>query len=114
MSLGEQIAARRVKEKRTIEVPEWGEDNAPLILYASAITAGDINKLQRKHKNFLNDMTVDGMVDLIIMKAETKDGEKAFSLEDKPFLMSEKVSIIAELSAKMFGETVSVEEQEKN
>jgi len=28
--------------------------------------------------------------------------------------MSEKVSIIAELSAKMFGETVSVEEQEKN
>ena len=29
-----------------------------------------------KHKNFLNDMTVDGMVDLIIMKAETKDGEK--------------------------------------
>jgi hypothetical protein len=59
-------------------------------------------------------MTVDGMVDLIIMKAETKDGEKAFTLEDKPFLMSEKVSIIAELSAKMFGETVSVEEQEKN
>ena len=114
MSLGEQIAARRIKQKRTIEVPEWGEDNTPLILYASAVTAEDINKLQRKHKNFLNDMTGDGMVDLIIMKAETKDGEKAFTLEDKPFLMSEKVSIIAELSAKMFGETVSVEEQEKN
>lgn len=114
MSLGEQIASRRVKEKRTIEIPEWGEDNVPLILYTSAITAGDINKLQRKHKNFLNDMTVDGMVDLIIMKAETKDGEKAFTLVDKPFLMSEEVSIIAGLSAKMFGETVSVEEQKKN
>jgi|TARA_X000001382_G_scaffold19571_2_gene11947 hypothetical protein len=114
MSLGEQIANRRIKEKRTIEVPEWGEDNTPLILYASAITAGDINKLQRKHKNFLNDMTVDGMVDLIIEKAELEDGKKAFSLSDKPFLMSEKVNIIAEVSAKMFGETVSVEEQEKN
>ena len=114
MSLGEQIAARRIKQKRTIEVPEWGEDNTPLILYASAVTAGDINKLQRKHKNFLNDMTVDGMVDLIIMKAETKDGEKAFTLVDKPFLMSEKVSIIAELSAKMFGDVVPVEEHEKN
>ncbi len=114
MSLGEQIAARRVKEKRTIEIPEWGEDNVPLILYASAITAGDINKLQRKHKTFLNDMTVDAMVDLIIMKAETKDGQKAFTLEDKPFLMKEEVNIIATLSAKMFGETVSVEEQEKN
>ncbi len=114
MSLGEQIAARRVKEKRTIEVPEWGEDNTPLILYASAITAGDINKLQRKHKNFLNDMTIDGMIDLIIMKAETKDGERAFSEIDKPFLMREEVNIIATLSAKMFGDVVSVEEQEKN
>ena len=114
MSLGEQIASRRIKEKRTIEVPEWGEDNTPLILYASAITAGDINKLQRKHKNFLNDMTVDGMVDLIIEKAELEDGKKAFSVSDKPFLMSEKVNVIAEVSAKMFGETVSVEEQEKN
>jgi hypothetical protein len=114
MSLGEQIAARRVKEKRTIEIPEWGEDNVPLILYTTAITAGDINKLQRKHKNFLNDMTVDGMIDLIIMKAETKDGNKAFTLEDKPFLMREEVNIIATLSAKMFGDVVSVEEQEKN
>jgi len=114
MSLGEQIAARRVKEKRTIEIPEWGEDNVPLILYTTAITAGDINKLQRKHKNFLNDMTVDGMIDLIIMKAETKDGNKAFTLEDKPFLMREEVNIIAALSAKMFGDVVSVEEQEKN
>ena len=114
MSLGEQIAARRVKERRTIEVLEWGEDNSPLILYASAITAGDINKLQRKHKNFLNDMTVDGMVDLIIMKAETKDGQKAFTLEDKPFLMSEKINVIAEVSAKMFGDVVPVEEYEKN
>ena len=59
-------------------------------------------------------MTVDGMVDLIIMKAETKDGEKAFTLEDKRFLMSEDVNIIANLSAKMFGDPVSVEEQEKN
>jgi len=114
MSLGEQIAARRVKEKRTIEIPEWGEDNVPLILYTTAITAGDINKLQIKHKNFLNDMTVDGMIDLIIMKAETKDGNKAFTLEDKPFLMREEVNIIATLSAKMFGDVVSVEEQEKN
>jgi len=114
MSLGEQIAARRVKEKRTIEIPEWGEDNVPLILYTTAITAGDINKLQRKHKNFLNDMTVDVMIDLIIMKAETKDGNKAFTLEDKPFLMREEVNIIATLSAKMLGDVVSVEEQEKN
>jgi hypothetical protein len=59
-------------------------------------------------------MTVDGMVDLIIMKAETKDGNKAFTLEDKPFLMREEVNIIATLSAKMFGDVVSVEEQEKN
>lgn len=114
MSLGEQIAARRIKERRTIEVPEWGEDNAPLILYASAITAGDIKKLQREHKNFLNDMSIDGMVDLIINKAETKDGERAFTKLDKQILLNEKINIIAEVSAKMFGDVVPVEEHEKN
>ena len=30
MSLGEQIASRRIKEKRTIEVQEWGEDNVSI------------------------------------------------------------------------------------
>jgi len=114
MSLGKQIAARRNKQRRTIEASGWGEDDAPLVIYAGPITAGDINKLQRKHKNFLNDMTIDGMVDLIIMKAEDVDGTRLFTLEDKVYLMAEEVSIIADIAGKMFGDNDSIEEAEKN
>ena len=49
------------------------------------------------------------MVDLIIMKAEDKDGEKLFTLEDKPILMRESVAIISKIAGEMFS---SVEKQE--
>jgi hypothetical protein len=114
MSLGAQIAARRNTQRRIIDVPEWGEDDVPLRLYCGPITAGDIDRLQRKHKNFLNDMTIAGMVDLIIHKAEMEDGAKAFTLEDKPHLMRETVAVISEVAGQMFGETVDVEQAEKN
>jgi hypothetical protein len=113
MSLGSKIAEKRNKQRREIEVPEWGDD-APLSIHVSAITAGDIDKLQRKHKDFLNNMTIAGMVDLIIAKAEDADGQRLFTLEDKFTLMAEPVNLIAELAGKMFADVESIEEQEKN
>ena len=114
MSLGAQIAARRKEQRRVIEVQQWAEDDAPMLLYVGAITAGDIDKLQRKHKNFLNDMTIAGMVDLIIMKAEVEDGSRAFTLEDKAILMREPVALISDIAGQMFGDVVDIEEAEKN
>jgi hypothetical protein len=57
---------------------------------------------------------MEAMIDLIILKAETKDGEKAFTIADKPFFRRQKVDIVATLAGNMFGETLSVEEHEKN
>tara|TARA_B100001939_G_C16924615_1_gene611010 strand:- start:1557 stop:1901 length:345 start_codon:yes stop_codon:yes gene_type:complete len=114
MSLGSKIAERQSKQRRTIEVSQWGDDGAPLLVYCKPITAGDINKLQRKHKDFLNNMQVEGMVDLIIMKAEDVDGNRLFTLEDKATLMSEPVNLIAEISGKLFSDVETVEDQEKN
>lgn len=115
MSLAKQIAEKRQADnRRAIEVPEWADDGAPVILYVGSITAGDIDKLQRKHKDFLNNMTMAGMVDLIILKAQTKEGEKAFSLEDKPILMREPVNVIAGLAGQFFSDIASIEDQEKN
>jgi len=115
MSLGKQIAERRNKQRRVIETPShWGEDDAPLFIYCTPITAGEINKIQRKHKNFLNEMTVDGMVDLIIMKAEDEGGNRLFTLEDKIYLMAEDAPVVADIAGKMFGEHDSIEEAEKN
>ena len=113
MSIANQIASKRNKDRRVIEVPEWGDD-APVLLYVGAITAGDMDRLQRKHKDFLNNMTIAGMIDLIIAKAEDKDGNRAFTLEDKMTLMREPVNLIADIAGKMFGDVESVEEQEKN
>ncbi len=113
MGLGERIAAKRQAERRIIEVPEWGDD-APLAIYVSPLTCADVDKLQRKHKDFLTSMSIAAMVDLIIQKAEDKEGEKLFTLEDKPFLMREQITVVSTVAAQMFAGISSVEEQEKN
>ena len=114
MGLGEQIAARRALQRKQIEVVEWGEDGNALIIYCGPITAGDIDKLQRKHKDFLNNMTITGMIDLIIAKAEDADGKRLFTLEDKMYLMKESVTLISDIAGKMFGDVDTVEDAEKN
>lgn len=114
MGLGEQIAARRALQRNRIEVFEWGEDGEPLVIYSGSITAGDIDKLQRKHKDFLSNMTVTGMVDLIIAKAEDVDGKRLFTLEDKMYLMKESVTLISDIAGRMFGDVETVEDAEKN
>ena len=53
------------------------------------------------------------MVDLIILKAETGQGEKLFTLEDKAILMREEVGVISTVAAAFMSGT-SVEEHEKN
>ena len=114
MGLGEQIAARRALQRKQIEVVEWGEDGNALIIYCGPITAGDIDRLQRKHKDFLNNMTITGMIDLIIAKAEDADGKRLFTLEDKMYLMKESVALISDVAAQMFGDIQTVEDAEKN
>ena len=114
MSLGKMISEKRDRQRRVIEVPEWGDDDAPLLIYSSALTAGDLNKIQKKHKNFLNDMTIDGMVDLIIMKAQDVDGNKLFTLEDKIYLMGEQISIIINIAGGIIGGIDTIEDAEKN
>ena len=102
MSLGSKIAEKRNNvQRRTIEISEWGDD-APLSIYVSPVTGGDIDKLQRKHKDFLNNMTIAGMVDLIIAKAEDADGNRLFTLEDKYTLLAEPVDLIAIIATQIF------------
>jgi len=50
---------------------------------------------------------------MIILKCETQEGEKAFTLEDKAVLMGEPVGVIAGLFGNVFGAD-SVEAHEKN
>lgn len=114
MNLAKRLAARQDADRRSIEVAEWGEDEtSPQIVYYGPFLAIEMDKVQRKHPNFLQNITLAGMVEIIVMKAEDKDGNKLFTLEDKPTLMREPMSLITRVAAAMMA-TESVEEQEKN
>ena len=58
-------------------------------------------------------MTIEGLVDLIIMKALDEDGEKAFDVGDKPVLMRQSVTIVSEVAGQLMGEMNDVEEVKK-
>ena len=112
MSIAKRIA-ERTSSKRHIDVAEWGDEGKPEKVYYGPLLAGELNRIQRKHPKFLSDTSFDAMIDLIILKAENGQGEKLFTLEDKPVLMREEVSVISTVAAAlMSGE--SIEEQEKN
>lgn len=112
--LGQRIAAASASiDARVMEIPEWGDDNGPLKLYYHPISGADISRVQRKHKDFLANPSMDAMVELIVIKAIDADGEKLFDLEDKAILSRQSAGTIATVFGSIF-ETVSVEEQEKN
>ena len=114
MGLGAQLAAKRQQTRRIISVAEWGDDDQPLQIYASALTCQEFDRIQKKHKDFLSSQSIEGMVDLIILKAENGDGDRLFTLEDKPHLMREPLSVVTRVAAEMMGSVTSIEDHEKN
>jgi hypothetical protein len=112
MSISKRIAGR-TSTKRHIEVIEWGDEGKPEKVYYGPLLAGELNRIQRKHPNFLGSASFDAMVDLIILKAENGQGEKLFTLEDKAILMREEVGVISTVAA-AFMSGDSVEDAEKN
>ncbi len=112
MSIAKRIAERTSK-KTHIEVEEWGEPGAPEKVYFGPLLAGELNRIQRKHPSFLQSASFEAMVELIVLKAENGQGEKLFTLEDKPILMREQVGVISRVAAEMMSGP-TVEELEKN
>lgn len=112
MGLAKELRNRREVKTREVLVPAWGDESGEFKLYSRAITCYDLDQLQKKHPNFLNNTTVGAMVDLICMKAEDEGGNKLFtSAEDRMDLMGEETSIISEIANQMFAEIESVEEK---
>jgi hypothetical protein len=54
-----------------------------------------------------------GMAEVIIMKAEDKDGNKLFTLDDKKFLMDHPATMITRIGSALLSYE-SIEEKEKN
>jgi hypothetical protein len=115
-SIASQLAKARKdhQQQRIIEVPEWTIDGVPLKIYVYPLTAGDLVKLERKHKDFMQRQTMESMIDLIILKAGDADGNRLFTLADKTHLSDEPLEVVSTVAAQMFGQIDSVEDAEKN
>lgn len=66
------------QETKVIEVPEWGEPDKPLVIYAPPLTLRDKRIVAK-----IAELDVGAMADLLIEKARDKDGNRIFSKMDK-------------------------------
>lgn len=115
MGLAKELRGRRTVEAREVLVPAWGDEYGAFKLYCRSITCYDLDVLQKKHPNFLQNTTIGAMVDLIVMKAIDESGQKIFnSGEDRMDLMGEETNVISEIANQMFSDIESVEAHEKN
>ena len=94
-----------------VEVPEWvDEAGAPTILYSRPITLFEMRKWWSGMQK--DDITI--FADLIIAKAEDKDGNKVFTLEDKqPLLRTAEFSVLARVAGEIVDHS-DIEDVEKN
>jgi len=115
MSLAKELRKRRKQSRRKIEVIEWADDDGPFSLYCRPLTCYDLNELQKRHPQVMQNPSIAAMVDLIVMKAESHDGEKLFTVsDDKIELMGEETTVVSHIANEMFGTIESIEDVEKN
>jgi hypothetical protein len=84
-------------ETKIIEVPEWG------LIGDKAIYSKPFN-MQEKAKLFkgANESDLNVLIDVIIAKSLTKDGDKMFTLEHKmPFKLKADTDVIAKVASEI-------------
>lgn len=108
MSLSDKLRERVSRDAQALYIKDWDET-----IYVTPLTAGEQSKLSRKHGNWLQDLSSEAMVDLIIMKALDKSGERVLSIEDKPILLKESMSVVSTVAGAIIGTEVG-EDHEKN
>lgn len=95
---------------RSIEVPEWGSDEKPAVIYSSALTLQEKSKLYRMAKD--DDMAL--LAHAVILKATDSEGNKLFTLEHKRDLLTQvDADVLAKVGAFILS-GVAIEDAEKN
>jgi hypothetical protein len=104
------VAHFSAQEVRTIEVPEWGDDDGPLVIYVEPFTLREQGRLH-KASNGGGDATV--LADVLIMKCMDAEGNKMFDLGDKRALQTKvDAGVLARVATDIMA--VDPEELEKN
>ena len=81
-------------------------------IQSQPLTPNDMQRIARKHPNFTQAPTMEGMVDLLIQKAMDANGDKAFDMTDKPLLMRTGTNKIGEIFAALFASQLVEENDE--
>jgi hypothetical protein len=104
-------AHREALGRKEIEVEEWPDEaGAPTILFCSPVTLAEM----RKWYKGISGEDISVLVDVVITKAEDKDGERVFSLEDKqPLLRTAEFSVLSRVATEMLDHESSAD-LEKN
>ena len=97
--------------RKRIEVPEWGDEHGPLVIYARPMTLREKNRIfGRAEKG----ASLEALADLVILKAEDEEGRKLFRPEDRLALITHaEADVIARVAAEISA-VDSVEDHEKN
>lgn len=104
------VAHFDAQEVNSFEVPEWGTEGKPLVIFSKPLTLHESKKLYRMS----NDNDLEVMVYAIITKALDADGEKIFSLADKENLMNRAdVTVVANVAGKILGAMSPSQAEEK-
>ena len=105
-------AKSHFKEKsvNVIEVPEWGEEGKPFLIYSTPFTLAEKDKIFKGSQ----ESSLKVLVDCLILKAKDQKGDQIFTLEHKRDLLnSVDPDIIVRIANEMIA-TASVEESIKN
>lgn len=93
-----------------IEVPEWGDEGKPFVIFVEPFTLRDQGKLQMATRNS-NESEM--LAELIVMKALDEKGEPLFTIEDKVTLKTRAdANVLARVAAKIM--SPPVQDIEKN
>ena len=109
MSIADKLKERIAFQAKSFHVTEWDTD-----VYCTPFTCGELDKLQKRHPGFLNNLAGEAMVDLIVMKALDENGKQLFTLKEKPYLLREEATVINDVASKLIAQTGLEDTPEKN
>jgi hypothetical protein len=96
---------------QSIEVPEWGEDGKPLVIYYTPMTLAEKQRLDYALER---EGRVGRLADALIMKALDAQGKPLYTVADKKALREEvDPDVLARVVVRMMT-TPSIEDMEKN
>ena len=103
-----------LEEAKSYKDTEWKGTLGTLEVTLSArpITPADMSAIARVHPNFAMSPSLDGMIDLIILKAREPDGSRSFDKGDKVLFSKVDTNKVGEIFRSLFGAQMTEDDEE--